>query len=169
MKRILTFILIIAVFCVPAFSNSIIKEVSFKLGSVNSNQVLDYPDGNSRSFDNKSSSALFVSANIFENKLNDVLTLKINAGLGTVDKGMQDKYHYYLSDGKRATDYYVNSVKYISLQPRGILYAARKRLFLYGFVGLRFDFFQSQKLESPEEQLFLTFDGSSSARNLTSP
>ncbi len=160
MKKGLIIITLIILVSLIVNAQGIVNEVEMKLGFTNSNQRLTYPDGATRTFDVLTGSSFIVAINFYEKQLSDVFKLQIFADVGQVEKGMRDKYHYYLPSGSRATDYYENTVTYFSFLPNARLGLFYKRIILYTLIGFRFDFYSSHNLETGYEELFLTADGS---------
>lgn len=160
MKKSLIIIILIILVTLIVNAQGIINEVEIKLGFTNSNQRLTYPDGTSRTFDVLAGSSFMVSVNFYETQLSNEFKLQLFADIGQVEKGMRDKYHYYLPSGSRATEYYENTVTYFSLMPNAKLGLFYKRFILYTLIGFKFDFYSSHNLETGYEELFLTADGS---------
>ncbi|MCK4666651.1 hypothetical protein KAU33_07870 [Candidatus Dependentiae bacterium] len=160
MRKSLIIIMLMVLAALIVNAQGIFNEVEIKLGFTNSNQRLTYPDGASRTFDVLAGSAFIVSVNFYEKQLSDQFKLQLFADVGQVEKGMRDKYHYYLPSGSRATDYYENTVTYFSLMPNARLGLFYKRFIFYALLGFKFDIYSNHKLETGYEELFLTADGS---------
>ncbi|MDD3626925.1 MAG: hypothetical protein PHV06_06360 [bacterium] len=159
MKKGVFLVVIVMLLSTLVNAESFMNSIEVKFGATTANQRLIYPNGDKRTFDNMSGSGIMLSANLFENELGNGFKFQFFTDLGTIEKGMKDKYHYFDTTGTWVTDYHENTVTYLSLVPSARLSLYYKRVYLYGYAGPRVDMFMSYDQESEYEKLFLTSDG----------